>query len=197
MPLIFSQIQFGQIFAFLWFLLLFLAGITSSISLLQPAVAFLEDEFSIHRDKAITWLGAVTFILCQPAIFFLSRGVVDELDFWGGTFCLVLFGTIEVIVFTWLFGMDKAWKEIHLGSDFKIPIIYKYIMKYITPVFLLAILGSWLYQNAIPTILMHNIAPADRPYVLATRLGLILGFVVLSIMVKIAWSLKGAKRKKR
>jgi SNF family Na+-dependent transporter len=197
MPLIFSQIQFGHIFAFLWFLLLFLAGITSSISLIQPAVAFLEDEFSITRDRAITWLAGVTFVLCQPAIFFLSRGVVDEMDFWGGTFCLVLFGTIEVIVFTWLFGMDKAWKEIHLGSDFKIPIIYKYIMKYITPVFLLAILGSWLYQNALPTFLMHNVALADRPYVLATRVGMILGFVVLSIMVNIAWKLKGAKRKKR
>ncbi|MDO8735117.1 MAG: sodium:calcium symporter, partial [Elusimicrobiota bacterium] len=39
MPLIFGKIPFGIIFATLWFLLLFLAGITSSVSLAQPAVA--------------------------------------------------------------------------------------------------------------------------------------------------------------
>lgn len=195
MPLIFSQIPFGQFFAFLWFMLLFLAGVTSSMSLLQPMVAFLEDEFNITRDKAIYWLAGLTFVLCQPAIFFLSRGVVDELDFWGGTFCLVLFGTIEVIVFTWMFGMDKAWKEIHIGSEMRIPKVYKYIMKYVTPVFLLAILGSWLYQNALPTFFMQNIAAADRPYVLGTRLALLAGFIILAIMVKIAWrNKKQAKR---
>ncbi len=187
MPLIFSQIQYGAVFSFLWFMLLFLAGVTSSISLLQPAVAFLEDEFNVSRDKAITWLATATFVLCQPAIFFLSHGVVDELDFWGGTFCLVLFGTIEVIVFTWLFGIDKAWKEIHLGANFRIPIVYKYIMKYITPTFLLAILGSWLYQNAPKIITMANVAVADRPYVLATRVGLLLLFISLSVLVHIAW----------
>jgi neurotransmitter:Na+ symporter, NSS family len=155
--------------------------------LIQPVIAFLEDEFNLSHDKAIAWLGSITFLLCQPAIFFLSRGVVDELDFWGGTFCLVLFGTIEVIVFTWLFGMDKAWKEIHIGSELRIPKIYKYIMKYVTPLFLLAILGSWLYQNALPIFFMQNVAAADKPYILGTRLAMVIGFIVLAIMVKIAW----------
>ncbi|MBU1998686.1 MAG: hypothetical protein ABIG46_03380 [Candidatus Omnitrophota bacterium] len=50
----------------------------------QPAVAFLEDEFDINREKAVKIFAAVSFILCQPAIFFLKNGVVDELDFWGG-----------------------------------------------------------------------------------------------------------------
>ncbi|MCK7504583.1 MAG: hypothetical protein MZV70_11175 [Desulfobacterales bacterium] len=59
----------------------------------------MEDEFDLTREKAVGILAAVTFILCQPAIFFLSRGVVDELDFGGGTFGLVLFATIEVILF--------------------------------------------------------------------------------------------------
>jgi SNF family Na+-dependent transporter len=72
------------------------------ISLLaQPAVAFMEDEFDISRPRASLYFGVAAFILCQPAIFGLRYGVVDELDFWGGTFSLVLFGTIEVILFAW------------------------------------------------------------------------------------------------
>ena len=40
-------IPFSEVLGFLWFGLLFLAGVTSSVSLAQPAIAFLEDEFDI------------------------------------------------------------------------------------------------------------------------------------------------------
>jgi len=43
MPLILQKINFSALFGFIWFLLLFLAGITSSVSLIEPAVAFMED----------------------------------------------------------------------------------------------------------------------------------------------------------
>ena len=119
MPLVMEKIAFGNIFGFMWFMLLFLAGVTSSISLAQPAIAFLEDEFNFSKKKACGVFGIVTFVLCQPGIFWLSRGVVDELDFWGGTFCLVLFATIEGVLFAWVFGMEKAWTELHVGSDIK------------------------------------------------------------------------------
>jgi SNF family Na+-dependent transporter len=143
MPLVLNQLPWSVFFGFVWFFLLFLAGVTSSISLAQPAVAFLEDEFNISRKKAVFIFAAVAFLLCQPAIFFLKHGVVDELDFWGGTFFLVVFAAIETILFAWIFGMDKAWDEIHKGADMRVPRIYKFIIKYITPVFLFFILGMW------------------------------------------------------
>ena len=89
MPMVLNKLPLAALFGFFWFALLFLAGITSSVSLAQPAVAFLEDEFDINRKKAVKIFAIVSFLLCQPAIFFLKNGVVDELDFWGGTFFLV------------------------------------------------------------------------------------------------------------
>ena len=193
MPLIFRKIAMGAFFGCAWFLLLFLAGITSSVSLAQPAIAFLEDEFNITRPKAVAIFGAASFILCQPAIFFLGKGVVNELDFWGGTFCLVLFATIEVVLFAWVFGMNKAWEEIHRGADMRVPSIFKFIIKYVTPVFLLAVLGSWFIQEGIPTIFMKNVPGENRPFVFATRALLVGVFAVLAILVKAAWA---GKRKK-
>ncbi|MBI5555523.1 MAG: sodium-dependent transporter [Elusimicrobia bacterium] len=187
MPLIFGKIPLGVILAFLWFMLLFLAGITSSVSLAQPAVAFLEDEFRFNRKKAVLIFGVATFILCQPAIFGLGKGVVDELDFWGGTFCLVLFGTIEAFLFSWIFGLEKAWAEMHQGADLKIPGFYKFVIKYITPLFLITILGFWLGQEGIPTILMKNVSPANKPVVLAVRLLLLALFMGLALAVRFAW----------
>lgn len=195
MPLIFDKVSLGAFFGCLWFLLLFLAGITSSISLAQPAVTFLEDEFNISKKKAVIIFGAASFILCQPAIFFLKNGVVNELDFWGGTFCLVLFAAVEVILFGWIFGMEKAWEEIHHGADMKLPRVYKFIMKYITPLFLIFILIAWFYQQAIPILFMRGIEQSDKPYILGIRLMLLGIFFTLAVLVKIAWQKRKTKVK--
>ncbi|MBU0573970.1 MAG: sodium:calcium symporter, partial [Candidatus Margulisbacteria bacterium] len=187
MPLIFGQIPLGQLFSFLWFSLLFLAGITSSVSLLEPAVSFVSDEFELPRKKAVLRLAVILFILCQFPIFFLARGVEDEMDFWGGTFCLVLFATIETVLFMWVFGLEKAWEEIHKGAELRIHPVYKFIMKYVTPLFLFIILGAWFFQQGLPVILMKGVSSENVPYVLATRLGLIGLFIAIAILVRIAW----------
>jgi len=195
MPLVLTKIPLAAIFGFTWFFLLFLAGITSSVSLAQPAVAFLEDEFDINRKKAVLIFMLVTFVLCQPAIFFLGHGVVDELDFWGGTFFLVLFATVEAILFAWVFGMENAWKEIHHGADMNVPRIYKFIIKYITPLFLLLILGFWFFQQGLPTIMMKAVSAESRIYILATRLGLVVLFIILAFLVRSAWKIRYKKLK--
>ena len=187
MPMVLGRIPLSDVLSFSWFFLLFLAGITSSVSLAQPAIAFLEDEFDMDRKKAVIIFGVITFILCQPAIFFLGKGIVDELDFWGGTFFLVLFATVETILFAWVFGMEKAWKEIHHGADMNVPGVYKFIIKYVTPLFLLIILGAWFYQEGFSKIMMKGVSAENRIYILATRLGLLAMFVILAFMVRAAW----------
>jgi SNF family Na+-dependent transporter len=188
MPLIFTQM--GVVFSFIWFFLLFIAGVTSSVSLVQPAIAFMEDEFEISRAKASTAFGLVTFVLCQPAIFWLGKGAVDELDFWGGNFCLVLFGTVEIILFTWVFGIEKAWKEIHHGADLEIPRLYKWIIKYVSPACLIAILVSFVVQDLMKPdsmILMKSVTPENYPYVLGTRLMMLGIFLAIALGVKLTW----------
>lgn len=187
MPLIVNKLNYSFAFGFLWFFLLFLAGVTSSISLAQPAIAFLEDEFNLSRRKALSIFIIVSFTLCHLAILFLKNGVVDELDFWGGTFCLVLFATIETILFAWVFGMDKAWEEIHRGADITIPRFYKFIIKYITPAFLFCILAFWVVQKGRSVITMEDIAPANKPYIILTRLILLAIAAALAILIKIRW----------
>lgn len=188
MPLVLQKIAFSKFFSFIWFFLLFLAGLTSSVSLAQPAIAFMEDEFDIERKKAVKIFAFVTFILCQPSIFLLPRGIVNDLDFWGGTFCLVLFGTVETILFAWVFGMERAWTELHHGADINIPRAYKFIIKYVTPLILFAILISWVFgKDGRDTIFLRNVPEENKIYVLGMRLILVLILVALGVLVKFAW----------
>jgi neurotransmitter:Na+ symporter, NSS family len=190
MPLVLKTFPAGQVFGFLWFFILFLAGVTSSISLAQPAIAFMEDEFNIQRKKAVFIFGGVSFILTHLPILFLSRGVLGEFDFWAGTFALVVFAAIETILFGWIFGIDKAWEEMHSGSDISIPGFYKFIIKYITPAFLLFILGFWTFQKAIPTLLLKDVPEENFFFVILTRVVLLTIFIVLCVLVKKAWAKK-------
>lgn len=187
MSALFGTISFGQLFCFLWFFMLFLAGVTSSISVTQPVIGFLQDEFKLSRQKAVLLFGIVTFILCQPAVWFYGNGVLFDLDFWGGNLIIVLGATVEIILVAWIFGIDKAWTEMHIGSKIRIPGFFKFVTKYITPLFLLGILGFWFYEEWIPFIMMKGIPPENVPYILGTRLGLLAILIILCILVRIAW----------
>jgi len=147
MPQIFSGMAAGPVFCFLWFALLFIAGVTSSISLLQPAVSFLEDEFHLTRRRAVAVTAWVCFLMSQLAIFGLKDGAVDILDFWGGTLALVVFALIELILFGWVFGIDRGWNELHLGAEIRIPAFYKGVIQYVTPTYVLIILGGFAYDQ--------------------------------------------------
>jgi SNF family Na+-dependent transporter len=145
MPYLFQQ--WGTILAALaglfWFGLLFFAGITSSLAMGTPWVSFMKDEFGWSNNKSAWSFGLVTLIVGLPTVIFYQQGVFDEYDYWGGTVGLVTFALFETIMFSWIFGIDKGWREINLGSDIKIPLIYKFIIKYITPLMLLLVfLGS-------------------------------------------------------
>ena len=73
--------------------------------------------------------GKDQYFLIHFVIFFLKFGFLDEMDYWAGTFGLVVFALVETILFMWVFGADKAWKEMNEGGDFQIPKFFYYIMK--------------------------------------------------------------------
>ncbi len=145
MPYLFQQ--WGSILATLagvfWFGLLFFAGITSSLAMGTPWMGFMRDEFNFNRMKGALSFGLVTLILGLPTVFFYKYGVFDEYDYWAGTVSLVIFALVETIMFAWIFGADKGWREINLGADIRLPGILKYIIKWVTPLLLLFVfLGS-------------------------------------------------------
>ncbi len=192
MPVIFDKMPGGEFFGAMWFLLLFIAGITSSVAMAQPIVAFLEDEFGMAHKRAVLAVAALVIICVQPVVFFLGHGFLDEMDYWAGTFGLVIFATIEIFLFAWVFKIDNAWNEINEGADIRIPIIFKYIIKYVTPVYLLVLMGVWLFQGAIPKLLLEGVPASDVPYIWGARILILLLLTGLIWLIHVAW-----KRKKR
>jgi NSS family neurotransmitter:Na+ symporter len=187
LPVIFQKIPLGMFFGAIWFILLFIAGITSSVALAQPVIAFLEDEFKWKRPRAVIALFSVLTLGTLMVVFLFRYGILDELDFWAGTLGLVLFGTIEIIVFSWIFGIEKGWGEMHKGADIQIPRIFKFILKFITPFYLLILLVMWTYQDAIERFWMIGVPEAHHPYLWGARALFLTIIVVTVILVRAAW----------
>jgi SNF family Na+-dependent transporter len=128
-----------------WFGLLFFAGITSSLAMGQPVMAFLQDEFKLTRTRSAGIFGMATLLLALPCILFFEAGAFNEFNNWSGTFSLVVFALAESILFAWVFGVDRGWDEIKRGADLKVPHLFRWIIKYVTPLFLLVVFfGSFI-----------------------------------------------------
>ena len=140
MPVVFQQLPAGQLLGALWFALLFFAGITSSVAMLTPIVAFFREEFRLRREPVCAALGVVTLVFGLMHIAWLGHGFLDEWDYWAGTFGLVVLAAAETIVFVWIFKPENAWRSIHEGADIRIPRLFRFVMTFVTPAYLAFIL---------------------------------------------------------
>jgi len=187
LPVIFQKIPLGQLFGAMWFLLLFIAGITSSVAMTQPSIAFLIDEFKWKRSKAVIAVFSFQIVATLLVVIFFKYGFLDELDFWAGTFGLVFFAVLEIGIFSWIFGVKKGWEEIHKGADIRVPRVFKFIIKYITPLYLIVILVGWTLQDAIGKFLMKGEEQARHPYLWGARVLFLVIIVATIVLVRLAW----------
>lgn len=150
MPYLFQQWGplLGAMAGLAFFGLLFFAGITSSLAMGTPVMSFLRDEFNWGRRSAAWAFGFSVLVLGLPTVLFFQMGVFDEYDYWAGTVSLVVFAMLETILFAWFFGMKKGWAEITDGADIRVAGVYKYIIKFVTPLMLITVFTGSLIRPA-------------------------------------------------
>ncbi len=144
LPLVFEYMPGGRFFGFVWFFMLFLAAITSSLSMLQPAIAFIEEALGIGRRASVTLLGLVTGLGSLFVIFFSKDlKALNFMDETVGTITIVILAAVQVILFGWVFGADRLIRFAHEGAQMRLPRFFPFVIKYISPAYLLIMLGMW------------------------------------------------------
>lgn len=150
LPIVFQYMPAGRCFGFLWFFMLFLAAITSSLSLLQPVIAFIEEALGVKRRTSVLVLGVFT-ALGNLFVIYYSAGLtaLDTLDFWTAQLGILIFGTVEVVVLAWLFGARRAHEIVATNAALHPPRwVFTVLMRFVTPALLLTVLVAWCYFNA-------------------------------------------------
>ncbi len=148
LPNVFAQMPFGRWVGFLWFLMLFLAAITSSLSMLQPVISFLEEGLGLRRQGSTVVLMVISLIGSGFVVYF-SQGLtaLDTIDHWVGTVMIVILALVQSLIYGWVFGIERGEAEAHRGAQLRIPHVVQYVLKFVTPVFLLIILGGSLVND--------------------------------------------------
>lgn len=158
LPSIFSKMPGGMIFGAGFFLLLAIAALTSTISLLEVAVAYFIDEKKWSRRKAAVLTGLFAFVLGVPSA--LSQGAskwfdsiplvhMPFLDFMNalfGNYALTI-GSFFISIFVgWKWGISAAEKEILQGAEkFRLKTVWAFSIRFFAPlaIFLIFVYLVW------------------------------------------------------
>jgi SNF family Na+-dependent transporter len=147
--MVFSAMPAGGFFGCAFFFLLFLAAITSSLSMLQPGIALLEEALDTGRKTSVALLAFFTTVGTGMVAYFTGDGMkaLDTLDFWVGTFLLFVMATAQIIVFGWVVGVERGLGWTNEGGSLQVPRLFAFVIKWLCPGFLLAVFGMWLLKN--------------------------------------------------
>lgn len=183
LPVVFAQMgALGPAIGAIWFFMLFLAAVTSSISMYQPAVAFLQEALGLDRVRGTLIMVSICLVGSFMVVYFTEGGVFwSTIDFWVGTFLILILAMVEIICFSWIFGIERGWDEIHRGAEIQIPRVFRFIMKYVSPVYLLVVLIAFCITN-LPA---SAAAIAQQPMAQLALMLIAAVMVVLLICVRI------------
>jgi NSS family neurotransmitter:Na+ symporter len=144
-PVVFGNMPYGTIFSILFFILLFIAALTSGISLLEVITAYTIDELGWSRRTAVIVFGMVIFLLGIPSA--LSFNMLDSVKLFGTltffdfmdklttNYMLPLGGFFMAVFLGWKYGLEKTIHE--LDPDTKIislKELWAFFIKFISPV---------------------------------------------------------------
>lgn len=153
LPVIFAQMPMGEIFGPLFFALLTIAALTSTVSLLEVATSYCIDEKKWSRKKSAILVGVITFIFGIPSVLafsnikFFNNVPLVNMDFlslmdkiWGNLALSI--GALFISIFVaYVWKTSKALEEIRTGTGrYKFAGVWTISMKILSPLLILAIL---------------------------------------------------------
>lgn len=145
LPMIFNQMAGGYVFCIIFFVLLAVAALTSTISLLEVIVAYLVEEVHLSRRWA-TVLASLSCLaigvfaslsLKEGSVFHIGgKSFFDLLDFISSNVLLPIGGLLIVIFVGWILGKTKFYQELTNEGHLKLSLkgVIFFIIKFLAPV---------------------------------------------------------------
>ncbi|MBI4701429.1 MAG: sodium-dependent transporter [Deltaproteobacteria bacterium] len=149
LPVVFAHMGIlGNAVGAIWFFMLFLAAITSSISMYQPALAFAQESLGLERKRATSVLVGLCLVGSTMVMWFSKDGVfLDTIDFWVGSFLVFIMAALQIICFSWIFGLGRGKKEANSGAQIRIPGFMWAVMRYVAPVYVIVVFVGFCVQK--------------------------------------------------
>jgi len=148
LPLAFGNMPFGTLFGTLFFILLVFAAWSSSISLIEPAVAWLVENKGMKRLKASAIMGVSCWLAGLLTVFsfnawekfyplnfwiFKNKTFFDVLDYITANIMLPLGGLAIAIFSVWIMTRESSADELEMRQTDKSYNVWYFMTRYVTP----------------------------------------------------------------
>jgi NSS family neurotransmitter:Na+ symporter len=175
-----SLIPNGNLFGAIFFISLVVAGLSSSISIVEAFTSAMVDKFGVKRKPFITSVSILGFL--GSVIFTTQAGLLwlDIVDHFLTHYGLVVIGILECILVGWFFRLKVLRKHINKISSLKLGVWWEILVKYFIPLMLGVILFGDLYnelRNPYGGYSWTSLILIGRDWLLLT---LVAGFVIAS-----------------
>ena len=138
----FNQMQFGQFIGPLFFILLSVAALSSSISLLEPGVAYMSEENILSRKRSaeiisfFVWVlgigSALSFNVWSDFSLIGGRNFLDSMDFIANQILLPLGGMLIAIFVGWYMKKSLIVDELGPINNY-LYVLWRFFVKFIAP----------------------------------------------------------------
>jgi hypothetical protein len=114
----------------------------------QPSLAFFQESLGWKRRNSNAFMVAICVIGSFLGMYYSRGGIFwSTIDDWVGTFLIFILAMVQIICFSWVWGVRRGIEEAHHGAHLHIPYFYRWIMKYVTPTYLLVVFVAFCWQN--------------------------------------------------
>ncbi|AGB40547.1 SNF family Na+-dependent transporter [Halobacteroides halobius DSM 5150] len=171
-------------FGFLFFLCLTIAGISSTMSLVESFSSSVIDKFQIKRKQAIALVCGLGFL--ASTIFATGMGLVvlDVVDHFILNYGLVIVGLIESIILGYFWDLSEIKDHVNQVSDFKVGNWWIIAIKYVTAI-ILGVMSVMKLKNELASL--YNGYPLSA--IITLGWGTVFGLVILAYVTKnISWN---------
>lgn len=156
LPQVFVTMPFGNVIGALFFVLVLLAALTSSISIMEAIVSIIMDKWNIPRIAAVLVTAGMAAILGIPSAFgfsvwkdikILGMDILTFFDFLSNSILMPIVALCTCLLAGWFMKKKEIEGEITKnGEKFGRRIIFRIMIKYVAPIFLIVIL---IYQTLV------------------------------------------------
>lgn len=150
LPVAFHSLPLGNMFASIFFILISIAAISSSVSLIEPFAAWIEEKSFFSRVQGVIFLGSIAWLLGLGSIFsfniwsnskFYGFNFLDLMDFITNNLMLPLGGLAICILVGWVINLEEVKKEIKISDPlFK---IFLFCLRFVAPIAIAIIFLSY------------------------------------------------------
>lgn len=151
LPKVFETMYGGKIIGAVFFVLVLLAALTSSISLMETIVSIFSDKLKVKRQVICIAVMLISAAVAVPSslgygvwsnVQLLGRSILDFFDFISNNIMLPITALLTCIFVGYVIKPKAIEEEVELSGKFRLKKLVRIMIPYVCPVFLVVILIS-------------------------------------------------------